>query len=245
MSQTVSTGPYSVYQSQAMIGMKADSMDDNVDTFAAAAPIPFGVVVSRVAPFDQKVQAGGAAFVGIAIHDHVIGSRGGYLQYDAVSTLTRGRCWAKVKDATNVDDGVYVHYDPATGEVGTTGTKLLNAVFRSKAVSLPDVNEVVWGDGNLSLGAVVELHYPLADPAATVAGGMSAGPTEDTQRYFDRMEERAQAREAARQQRQEMRTGDVVSPPREAPRSDAQNTVTRQAAPPAEQRPAPGPKKAE
>src|SRR3954464_13846056 len=201
MSQTITGGPYNAYQSQAMIGMKADSMDDNVDTFAAAAPIPVGVVVSRVAPADMKVQAGGAAMVGIALHDHIIGSRGGYLQYDAVSVLTRGRVWAKVSSATNVADGVYVHYDPATGEVGTTGTKLVNAVFRSAAVSLPDVNEVVWGDGLTSLGAIVELHYPLADPASTVMGGLGGteiGPTEETQKYFDNIQ-------AARQEREDRR----------------------------------------
>ena len=135
MSQSVTHGPYSVYQSQAMIGMKADSMNDNVDTFAAAAPIPFGVAVGRVAPFDMKVQAGGTAFVGVAIHDHIIGSRGGYLQYDAVSVLTRGRCWVRLNDPLNVADGVYAHFDPATGEfyaaAGGPGIKMINAVFRS------------------------------------------------------------------------------------------------------------------
>jgi hypothetical protein len=203
MSQSVTAGPYHAYQGQAIIGMKADSMDDNVDTFAAAAPIPVGVVVSRVAAFDMKVQAGGTAMVGIALHDHIIGSRGGYIQYDAVSVLTRGRVWAKVKDATNVEDGVYVHYDPATGEVGTTGTKLVNAVFRSKAVPLPDVNEVVWGDGTSPLGAIVELHYPLADPASTVVGGLGGtevGPTEETQRYFDNIEQRQRERDERREE---------------------------------------------
>ena len=150
-----------------------------------------------------------------------------------------------MSDATNVDDGVYVHFNPADGTVNAgTGTKILNAVFRSKAVSLPDVNEVVWGDGTLTLGAIVELHYPFADPAATVAGalgGTTVGPTEDTQRYFDRMEEREAQREAARQQRNEMRTGDVVSPPRE-PVRDAR--AEQPARPPQEPRPA-APKKAE
>jgi hypothetical protein len=211
MSQTITGAPYSAYQSQAMIGMKADSMDDNVDTFAAAAPIPVGVVVSRVAPFDLKVQAGGTAMVGIALHDHTIGSRGGYIQYDAVSVLTRGRCWVRLSSATNVDDGVYVHYNPADGTCAATGTKLLNAVFRSKAASLPDASQVVWGSGVTTLGAVVELHYPLADPASTVLGGMAAdaGPTEETKRFLDAVnksfDEQQKQWEEQQQREEEMR----------------------------------------
>lgn len=191
MSQTITGAPYSAYQSQAMVGMKADSMDDNVDTFAAAAPIPVGVVVSRTAAFAQTIQAGGTTQVGISLHDHTIGSRGGYIQYDAVSVLTRGRVWAKLSSATNVDDGVYVHYNPADGTCAATGTKLMNAVFRSKAASLPDATQVVWGTGVTTLAAVVELHYPLADPSSTVLGGLSAeggGLTEATQRYFDEVQ---------------------------------------------------------
>jgi hypothetical protein len=160
-----------------------------------------------VAPFDLKVQAGGAAMVGIALHDHIIGSRGGYIQYDAVSVLTRGRVWAKVSDAANVEDGVYVAYDPATGEVtagGAAGTKLLNAVFRSKAVALPDVNEVVWGDGALTLGAVVELHYPFADPAAGTPPAADASATEDTQRYLDAKQEQIDRREQRREEQRNM-----------------------------------------
>jgi hypothetical protein len=209
-----------------MIGMKADSMDDNVDTFAAAAPIPVGVVVSRVAPADMKVQAGGAAMVGIALHDHIIGSRGGYLQYDAVSVLTRGRVWAKVSDATNVEDGTYVHYDPATGMVAAgTGTKLINAVFRSKAVPLPDVNQVVWGDGTSPLGAIVELHYPFADQAATTTAAAEASPTEDTQRYFDGIEQRQRERDERREEEvrrnEEVRRQNAESDQRNSPRTRA------------------------
>jgi hypothetical protein len=202
MSQTITGAPYSAYQSQAMVGMKADSMDDNVDTFAASAPIPIGVVVSRTAAFAQTVQAGGTAQVGIALHDHTIGSRGGYIQYDAVSVLTRGRVWAKLSSATNVDDGVYVHYNPVDGVCAASGTKLLNAVFRSKAASLPDATQAVWGTGVTTLAAVVELHYPLADPSSTVLGGLAgdAQMTEETQRYFDQVKNSFDEQERQRQE---------------------------------------------
>src|SRR4051812_933419 len=222
MSQTVTAGPYNAYQSQAMIGMKADSMDDNVDTFAAAAPIPFGVVVSRVSTANLKVQKGGTAFVGIAIHDHIIGSRAGYIQYDAVSVLTRGRVWAKLKSAVNVQDGAYVGFDATTGEVSAWpapgGTKLLNAVFRSASASLPDAAQVIWGDGTTSLGAVVELHYPFADPAATTM--MEAEITEETQKYFDDIEERNRQREEQREEQrlrdeELQRQNEAVSQPRQ------------------------------
>lgn len=197
MSQTVSVGPYSAYQSPAMVGMKADSMEDNVDTFAANAPIPFGVVISRVSANSLKTAPGGTDVVGVAIHDHLIASRGGYLQFDAVSTLTRGRVWARLSAKTGVKDGVAACYDPATGMFAVSGTALLGAVFRSNGVDLPDVDEVVWGDGTLISSAVVELHHPFGKystppgPASLDSGGdETVEETEQTEQVEQTEEER-------------------------------------------------------
>ena len=168
MSQSVSNlGPYGIYQYPAIIGMKADSMEDNVDTLACDADtIAFGVVVGFSEQGTQKIRTGGERPRGISVHDHLVGSRMSYHRYEPVSTLTRGRVWAKVSNATGVEDGAAVHYNETTGEVAASGgSALLNAVFRSGAISLPDAAQTAWGAGAMSLGAVVELHYPFAEPA--------------------------------------------------------------------------------
>jgi hypothetical protein len=162
MSATVpQTNPYHMYLQPAYAGMKGDSMDDNVDTFACfSVPIPFGVVVGRTAPHLLTVQPGGADPVGISLHDHTVASRGSYTEFDAVSTLTRGRAWCKViaADAAAIEDGIYVTFDPATGEVGSaTGTPLPNAVFRTKAIDVYDITYTT-----TTPIALVEMHYPLA-----------------------------------------------------------------------------------
>ena len=155
---------YAFYLSPAFAGMKGDAMDDNVDTFACAVPtgFGFGIVVGRTAPHLKTIHIGGTDPVGISLHDHLIASRGQYMQYDAVSVMTRGRGWCQVldADASAVDDGVYVTFDAATGQVGSvTGTKLPAAVFRSKAVAVYDITYT-----NTTNIALVELHYPFAVP---------------------------------------------------------------------------------
>ena len=156
--------PYGLYLQPAFAGMKGDSMDDNVDTFACGVdPFGFGLVVSRTAPHLLTVMMGGANPVGIALHDHLIGSRLQYHQYDAVSVLTRGRAWCQVAPGAEapIDDGIYVGFDPATGMVNSTGgTALPNAVFRSKAIAVYDITYTL--TTNIAL---VEMHYPLAVPA--------------------------------------------------------------------------------
>lgn len=160
MSGTYS--PYAVYMPPAFRGMKADSMDDNVDTFAAAATITFGTVVGRSAANALTVQAGkGSGHVGVALHDHIIASRGGYQATDAVSVLTRGRAWCWVSAAATAAllDGKPVFADDATGrvqDVATGGTQVQHAVFRSGTVSVPAID----GSGNVNI-AMVELHYPF------------------------------------------------------------------------------------
>lgn len=164
MSQSVTNNPYAAYQPQAFVGMKADSMDDNVDTFACDTnPINFGRVVSRTAAGSNKIQQGGSVnIVGVSVHDHIVGSRGSFQQYDAVNVLTRGRVWAEVSSATGVDDGVVCQFNAADGKfVGTgTATALPHAVFRSKAINVPDSNYLWEGGTMTALAAVVELHYP-------------------------------------------------------------------------------------
>lgn len=155
------SGVYASYMAPAFIGMKADSMDDNVDTFACGASnVNLGVAVKRTAASALTVTNGGdaALCVGIALHDHIVGFYGSYRQYDAVSVLTRGRAWVAVSSGAGVADGVIAKADASTGQFNTTGVPVPNAVFRSAAIALLNVDGVT-----TTLGAVVELHSPWVD----------------------------------------------------------------------------------
>jgi hypothetical protein len=151
---------YAAYLNVAFAGMKGDSTEDQVATFAAASNIGFGLVVGRTAAHLLTVQVGGANPVGISLHDHLVASRGTYTQYDAVSVLEKGKAWCQVTpaDASAVDDGIYVFADPATGMVGTlTGAALPKAIFRSKAIDVYDITYTT-----TTKIALVELAYGLA-----------------------------------------------------------------------------------
>jgi hypothetical protein len=152
--------PYGNYMNPAFAGMKGDSTEDQVATFAANAAIGFGLVCSRTAAAALTVVAGGTIPIGVSLHDHTIASRGGYMQYDAVSILEKGKAWCQVADPVNVVDGAYVAFD-ATGKVQfTTGagfTVLPKAVFRSAAIDVYDITY-----STTTKVALVELNYGLA-----------------------------------------------------------------------------------
>ena len=158
----VATNPYASWMAPAFVGMKEDSMDDNVDTFACGVVSPallgVGIAVQRTASGAITVKAGASATlgVGVALHDHIVGYLGGYRQYDAVSVLTRGRVWVALADGTGVVDGAAAKADPTSGQFSTTGSiAVTNAVFRSGPISLLNVD---WT--TTTLAAVVELHNP-------------------------------------------------------------------------------------
>lgn len=141
---------YDDRQDVAFSGMKADSRFDTVETLAAETDIPFGVVVT-VGTKPTQGKLGGTKAVGIALHTHtkVIGA--GYAKFDAVSVLTRGVAWCKVKGEEAVTERGAVQYDAATGSVSdSAGTALTNAVFRSGVVTTKDNTKI----------ALVELHAP-------------------------------------------------------------------------------------
>lgn len=159
--QQVITNSYGMYLNPAFAGMKGNSMEDYVETFAANANIGFGLVVGRTAPASLTVQVGGATPVGISLHDHTVASRGGYTQYDAVSVMSQGAVWCQVgTDPANIVDGAYVAYETATGKVvftPTGNTVLPKAVFRSAPIDVYDINYVT-----TTKIALVQLSYGLA-----------------------------------------------------------------------------------
>ena len=134
----------------AFAGMKADSRLDTVETMAAETVIPFGVVVT-VGTKPSQAKLGGAVAVGVALHTHTKAIGKGYDKFDAVSVLTRGLVWCKVKGEEAVTERGKVQFNPATGEVSNTaGTALQNAVFRSGVVTTKEGVKI----------ALVELHAP-------------------------------------------------------------------------------------
>jgi hypothetical protein len=204
--------PYATYMNIAFRGMKVDSMEDNVDTFAANADLAFGIVVGRdVAGALTVVPGTGVGVVGMTLHDHIIASRGGYIKTDPVSVLTRGRVWAWVAGAgAGIAGGAPVFYDAASGMVqGSGGVQLLHATFRSSMVTVPNI---AGGSANI---AAVELHYPFQSQAS---GAMTRAPETPE-------EERDARREA--DERERNRYEEVSRRQQEAERRGQPNTIGR------------------
>lgn len=169
MSFSLTSNPYSNYQAPAFVGMKEDSMDDNVDTFACGnVAINVGVAVQRTGAGALTIKNGaGSLCVGVSLADQLVNYWGtwpslyasptaGYQPTQAVSVLTRGRAWVAVSDGTGVADGVACKADATTGQFNTTGTTAVtNAVFRSTAIALYNADFT-----SSTLAAVVELHNP-------------------------------------------------------------------------------------
>lgn len=143
------------YNDPAFAGMKADSGDDRVETFACGSdPVGFGLVLTSADR--KKVAAGGTDdVVGISLHSHVI-SPDGYKECDAVSVMTRGHVWAKVGGLGTATNGEQVCFDETDGTVtdadSSTYPNVPNAVFRSSDIKLKDTTKI----------ALVELHNPFA-----------------------------------------------------------------------------------
>lgn len=105
---------YDDRQAVAFAGMKGDSGDDRVETFAAESVIPFGTIVT-VGTKPTQAKLGGAVAVGIALHSHAVAKQ--YEKFDAVSVMMRGLAWCAVKGDEAVTERGDVKFDPATGLV--------------------------------------------------------------------------------------------------------------------------------
>lgn len=114
----------------AFAGMKADAGNDRVDSYPAASDLAFGVIVGKKA--DGTVDKGKQTkALGIALHDHL----GVIKATDAVSVMTQGVAWVKVKSGVTAVEGA-VKYD-ANGEIDTASTEALaNASIKKVANGL-------------------------------------------------------------------------------------------------------------
>ena len=115
----------------AFAGMKADSGDDRVESFATTTSIPAGRVVNANY-IDDTVTLGGTG-TGITVHTWIKPS--GYNPKDCVGVLVDGVVWAEVKPLENPVVGAAAKFDAATGMItGATGNVLKGSVVRKVVV---------------------------------------------------------------------------------------------------------------
>lgn len=129
---------YIRYLLPAQNGMLASAVNWAADTktVETAAGIGFGLAVSQGVA-DQGVIIGGAAFVGVTMHDITLPRSetltiDTYARYDNAAILTMGdlwvNCYASVTPATSVV------FEAATGKLGIAGTSITHARWMTTAV---------------------------------------------------------------------------------------------------------------
>ena len=115
----------------AFAGMKVDSGDNRVESFAAASSMAAGRVVTANYT-DDTVTLGGAG-TGITVHTWIKPS--GYNPKDCVGVMVDGVVWAEVKPLENPVVGAAAKFDAATGMItGATGNVLKGSVVRKVVV---------------------------------------------------------------------------------------------------------------
>lgn len=115
----------------AFAGMKADSGNNRVESFATATSMPVGRVVTANYT-DDTVTLGGTG-TGITVHTWVKPS--GYNPNDCVGVMIDGVVWAEVKPTENPIVGRAAWFDPASGMVtGATGGNVLKDSVVRKVV---------------------------------------------------------------------------------------------------------------
>ena len=122
---------YSDKKAIAFAGMKADSGDDRVESFATATSMEVGRVVTANYT-DDTVTLGGTGN-GITVHTWVKPS--GYKPNDCVGVMVDGVIWAEVKPSEIPVVGGAAKFDAATGMItGATGNVLKGSVVRKVMV---------------------------------------------------------------------------------------------------------------
>lgn len=152
----------------AIPGMLADNMFTDKGTVpCGSSAVQFGTVVATspttgisVLPIPTAgTPPAASGLQGIAIHDHAYAGsftqQNGYIQFDAISVLARGRIWA-LASGTCTRDGP-ARFDPANGTFSDTGTITYpNAKFITGAINLGSLLSSIPN----ALIVQVELHAP-------------------------------------------------------------------------------------
>ena len=106
-------------------GMKADSGDDRVESYAAAGAIPFGRVAT--ANYAAGTVAIGGTGTGITVHTYV--KPNGYKDKDNAGIMVFGNIWAAIKTGETVTAGSKVKFEASTGLIAATGADLKGAII--------------------------------------------------------------------------------------------------------------------
>ena len=106
-------------------GMKADSGDDRVESYAATGAIPFGRVVT--ANYAAGTVAIGGTGTGITVHTDV--KPDGYKDKDNAGIMVFGNIWAAIKTGDAVTAGSKVKFEALTGLIAATGSDLKGAII--------------------------------------------------------------------------------------------------------------------
>ena len=109
----------------AFAGMKSDSGDDRVESYAAAGAIPFGRVAT--ANYAAGTVAIGGTGTGITVHTHV--KPNGYQDKDNAGIMVFGNIWAAIKTGETVTAGSKVKFEALTGLIAATGADLKGAII--------------------------------------------------------------------------------------------------------------------
>ena len=106
-------------------GMKADSGDDRVESYAAVGAIPLGRVAT--ANYAAGTVAIGGAGTGITVHTYV--KPNGYQDKDNAGIMVFGNIWAAIKTGETVTAGSKVKFEASTGLIAATGADLKGAII--------------------------------------------------------------------------------------------------------------------
>lgn len=106
-------------------GMKADSGDDRVESYAAAGAIPFGRVAT--ANYAAGTVAIGGTGTGITVHTYV--KPNGYQVKDNAGIMVFGNIWAAIKTGDAVTAGSKVKFEASTGLIASIGADLKGAII--------------------------------------------------------------------------------------------------------------------
>ena len=116
---------YGDKQDIGFAGMKADSSDDHVESYAAVGALPFGRVAT--ANYAAGTVAIGGTGTGITVHTHI--KPGGYIDKDNAGVMVFGNIWAAIKTGETVTTGSKVKFEASTGLIAATGADLKGAII--------------------------------------------------------------------------------------------------------------------
>ncbi len=124
---------YSYGQDKAVIGMKADSTVDVIDSFAAEGAIGVGKAVERGTDPAKQVKASvtAAKVIGIAIFENKVDETPLYPDEYAVPVMTFGDVWVEVAESVTAGASVYLSTAGAWGS--STGSAVSGMTYLTSA----------------------------------------------------------------------------------------------------------------